>query len=123
MTGPLEVLPRIRAAIESRRAKGVEVRAHCWGVYWEPLRMEWTFVGSACACALGCLLLEEQPPVVDSGTFTDQAKAACLLLDAKPSEVDALIDGFDGLEYRPEDHDLDWYVVGLILRKDYVEVT
>lgn len=121
----MNLYERIESAIEAQRKLGVAVRSNVWGVYWSPTLGKWEFntsvPGMECACALGCLIMEEQPPVVGGGALTDQGKAAALLLGASPSEVDALVDGFDGLAYLPEDHDIDWYSVGLRLRSKYID--
>lgn len=115
-----EQINRVRAAMESQQAKGIKLIDGVWGVEPDKAFLGWT--PTACsnphACALGCLLLEEQPSL----PCPDQELAAATVLGTDTQAIDAFTTGFDGDELPwPSAYAerLDWFEAGRALRKEF----
>lgn len=108
-----EQYERVRNACENQRAKGTTVKQQIWGVRNNGLLGDgWHTTGTfptPCACALGCLLLEEQPTI--AAAIYDMEAAAAAALDTSMTNVGRFISGFD----EPWEHDGDsdeWAAAG-----------
>src|ERR1700679_3678427 len=55
---------------------------------------EWGSSNSKCACAIGCVLIQNDPKQIN---FTDLAARASKILNVSEIWVDSFIDGFDGI--------------------------
>jgi hypothetical protein len=112
-----EQINRVRAAMKNQQAKGVKVIDGDWGVELDTAFLGWTTkCNEPCACAMGCLLLEEQPSLLQ-----DQEEAAATVLGATRAAIGAFTTGFDGEEPWPGHviGNLDWYEAGRALRKEF----
>ncbi len=103
---------RVLAACHSQRAtKDIEIVQEEYGVYYD--QTKWASYG--CACALGCLLLEEQPPAHNefSGGLLETYEAAAKLLDTTDHEIESFVAGFDEGKLSGKYADcIDWFTAG-----------
>jgi hypothetical protein len=105
---------RVLDACRSQQSQGIVPRRHTWGVYkdesgrWAARdRIADMPQPTKCACALGCLILEEQPKV----STADVYHALKVQLKATEDEIDSFTRGFDGAQFAPK-WDLDWFMAG-----------
>lgn len=111
---------RVLDACRAQQARGVAVQRGVWGVARVGSGPWYAYSGHVetengidfgavpgCACALGCLILEEQPRVETDSIY----HALKIQLKATEHEIDSFTRGFDGQDFAPK-WDLDWYLAG-----------
>lgn len=95
---------RVLKAVRAQQARGVRVVVGEWGVLAD--EWGWALEEGDCACALGCLLLEEKPPHTDC-----EDAAGYALGGVSRMEVEAFTSGFDGVQAKRV-YDPEWYGAG-----------